>query len=295
MEKDIVAPKSWEDLVSSFEEDLLRKGRSENCSAAYVLTIKQFATFCSKNGRHEKPRVFRLQEKDLNEFFEYLKVSRCLSQNSLNRSISALKAFSVYLLEKEWNRKDIAKDLRRSVVPVKTNYKRITAKEIQKMQESVKLNFRYGLRDLVIMQLFLRCGLLVNEVAALSCDDVILSANKSFIRVHSGKNGAYREVPVKAPLRNLLERYLSTRGTTERGEPLFLSNRGVRISMQSLKYIAKKYLCLAGRPDLTPSDLRHNFALTTYEKTNDLHLVKELLGHKNISTTSRYLEVQTSK
>ena len=37
--------------------------------------------------------------------------------------------------------------------------------------------------------------------------------------------------------------------------------------------------------------LRKSFAQRVYEQSGDIYLVKELLGHKNISTTQKYLGV----
>lgn len=36
--------------------------------------------------------------------------------------------------------------------------------------------------------------------------------------------------------------------------------------------------------------LRHAYASELYKKTKDVLLIKKLLGHSNIATTSRYLE-----
>ena len=40
---------------------------------------------------------------------------------------------------------------------------------------------------------------------------------------------------------------------------------------------------------LATHSLRKSFAQRVYEQSNDIYLVQELLGHKNVSTTQRYL------
>ena len=42
---------------------------------------------------------------------------------------------------------------------------------------------------------------------------------------------------------------------------------------------------------LATHSLRKSFAQRVYEQSNDIYLVQELLGHKSVSTTQRYLGV----
>jgi site-specific recombinase XerD len=51
-----------------------------------------------------------------------------------------------------------------------------------------------------------------------------------------------------------------------------------------------------GLPELAPHDLRRTFAQAVWKATHDLIVVQELLGHKDVNTTRRYLCVdQASK
>lgn len=58
----------------------------------------------------------------------------------------------------------------------------------------------------------------------------------------------------------------------------------VRAKMKKLKKTLKL------KCDLTPHEFRRFYAREVYNKTKDLYLVKDLLGHSSVKTTSRYLK-----
>ena len=84
-------------------------------------------------------------------------------------------------------------------------------------------------------------------------------------------------------------------GDTEESRPLFPSrhNSGtVPMHRQTAHDILKKAFIAAGlNGKLATHSLRKAFAQRVYNKSGDIYLVQELLGHRNISTTPNYLGV----
>jgi site-specific recombinase XerD len=60
------------------------------------------------------------------------------------------------------------------------------------------------------------------------------------------------------------------------------------LSIAAVQYLIKKYLAFAGREDLSTHDLRHHFALNFYARSGKLTATQQVLGHRDINTTSRY-------
>jgi hypothetical protein len=64
---------------------------------------------------------------------------------------------------------------------------------------------------------------------------------------------------------------------------------------QTAHDILKKAFIAAGlNGKLATHSLRKSFAQRLYDKSGDIYLVQELLGHRNISTTQNYLGVNYS-
>ena len=71
-----------------------------------------------------------------------------------------------------------------------------------------------------------------------------------------------------------------------------MSNQGERISARTIQWLIKKYSKESGiEKKVTPHVLRHSFATHMLEGDADIVVIKELLGHSNLSTTQIYTHV----
>ena len=108
-----------------------------------------------------------------------------------------------------------------------------------------------------------------------------------------------RAVPVNVDGRQAIENLVSWHReqykTLAPSRPLFPSrnrNGSVAMNRQTAHEMLKKAFQAAGlNGKLATHSLRKSFAQRVYEESGDIYLVQELLGHRNVSTTQKYIGV----
>ncbi len=133
-------------------------------------------------------------------------------------------------------------------------------------------------------------------MAGLSVEDV--DFERGFVKAR-GKGRKERLIPLGEKATVALRDLLATLPASladERGRPLFINNRGGRLSVRSIHTLVKKGALKAGlsRP-VAPHRLRHTFATHLLEGGADLRAIQEMMGHASLSTTQKYTHVGLSQ
>ena len=159
-----------------------------------------------------------------------------------------------------------------------------------------------GLRDRALLELLYASGLRVGELVAVNWRDVDLPAR--VLRV-IGKGDRERMTPFGAPAAKALRHWLDAwedlfrrraGGADSHLEPVFLNGNGGRLSARSVRRIIDRYVEeTAQAAGAHPHALRHSFATHLLESGADLRSIQELLGHASLSTTQRYMHVDTGR
>ena len=96
---------------------------------------------------------------------------------------------------------------------------------------------------------------------------------------------------VKDALNNYLDKRFaqSKEDEDDPDAPLFLSLKNQRISVRNVQVLVKKYAQLTTPlKKITPHKLRTTFGTNLYSETNDIYIVAEVLGHKDVNTTKKH-------
>lgn len=150
-----------------------------------------------------------------------------------------------------------------------------------------------------MFELLYSSGLRVSELAGLDVRYVqeahYVSAGWIDFSEHevtvTGKGNKMRSVPVGQPAIDAIKTWLTVRDTLIKSDPhpLFLSERGSRISARVVQLRLKAHAQAIGLPmDVHPHVLRHSFASHVLQSSGDLRAVQEMLGHASIAATQIY-------
>jgi site-specific recombinase XerD len=148
-------------------------------------------------------------------------------------------------------------------------------------------------RDRAIMELLLRTGLRIGELADLEVSDVRLTQRTGELVVRHGKGDRRRVVPLSRSARTPLRAWLTDRqrhpSQPEREQgALWLSRGGQRLSVRSVSKLVAGVMAAAG-VDESAHGLRHTVATRLVrDHSRDLALVADILGHADVKTTRRY-------
>jgi integrase/recombinase XerC len=254
----------------------------------YGSCLQNFARFYRRELQKPGPYIARLEESDLIAFIDHIQYDRRLSAPSVNRYIAALRAFSNFILIKRWHRRLLSRDLKSYRIDTSRPPARLSRKEVRLMIDAVEEKSRNTPRNMALLQLMLQCGLRVGEIVCLSREDVTLHKTAGSLRVRAAKPEHERTIPLNAAARRALQGHLDAMIPGSGSDPLFISERGRPMGVGAVQYLIKKYLCFAGREDLSANDLRNHFAMEFYKRSGKLRATQKVLGHRTITATTRY-------
>jgi integrase/recombinase XerC len=147
-------------------------------------------------------------------------------------------------------------------------------------------------RDFAVLLLLYGSGLRVAE--ALGLTGAALPLGETL--VVTGKRAKTRVVPLLAPVREAIERYLALSPHRPAQElPLFRGARGGPLNGELVRRAVRGARVRLGLSDrTTPHALRHSFATHLLGRGADLRSLQELLGHASLSSTQIYTAVDAA-
>lgn len=149
-----------------------------------------------------------------------------------------------------------------------------------------------GLRNLCLLSMMLKLGLRVSEVINIQNENIDWEKGKIFIKA----SGAAREriLWIEQAELDLLEKWHGVK--PEEGKYFFSTLDGSKLKDRYVREMVKRLARKAGiNKDVYPHLLRYTFAADLIRETNDIKLLQEALGHRDISTTQSYTSILFEK
>ena len=270
-------------IIRSFLDSLyIEKGLSKNTVSSYKNDISSFLSWLNK----KQINYQQVSGKNINEFISSL-FNSGLKSSSINRKISSIKHFYLFLSKKKIIKYSPADEIE---TPKQEKYLPISMSEdeVERLLSSPNSNRIIERRDKAMIEILYATGMRISELVNLKLTDV--DFNRSVLKVF-GKGSKERLVPYGEKAAEALDIYLRDRKRPD-SKNVFLSNRGSQITRgafwQRIKiYIKRENL----KSSISPHTLRHAFATHLLNRGADLRSVQILLGHSDLSTTQIYTHI----
>jgi integrase/recombinase XerD len=250
---------------------------------SYYRRMRGFLTFMQSLNRLTE----EMNDEDIQRYILFLKKEKGLSAGTINNYISAIRFFYTFVLEKEWNPIKVPRMRRTHSFPV------IPPKEdVLNLLSNIN-----NLKHKAIFALIYGSGLRVSEVAKLKISDI--DSKSMRIRVDKAKHNTNRYTILSDTALEVLRDYFRNEFSNKAYKPIDWlfpgKNNKDHIHIKTIKNTMIKLRNRLGLDvSISAHTLRHCFATHSLEDGVDPVLIQQMLGHKRLETTTRYMHM-TSK
>lgn len=275
-------------LVQDFEGHLQRVELAPATIRNYGADVRGFVRFLNEHVNGHTPPI--PSEREFERYRDHLIGATNQSPATINRRLQALRVFGRFLQEQGFTETNPAQHLQLIANSYAETAPRILDDdEIAQLIVAVRAGARRRLmrRDYAIIELMLQAGLRVNEVALLTKDDIVPTANGMRLVVRGAAEHHLRQVPLNETLARALREYLQFRPALPNVNTLFVSQQGKPLSTRSIQRLVEEYAEAAQLADVCANSLRHTCAKKLLDE-NSAEAVAKWLGHKSVESLNKY-------
>ena len=276
-----MAQEPLKNLLPLFIKDLEDKGRSPSTVLAYRADIEQLISYL-----HAKNKVVveSVRPDDVESFRDSL-LAQKYTAKSVSRKLNAIKTFFRYLVSEKKTTSDPSESVSHPKIELSVP-KFLSPIEYRALRDVVRDDVRIA----AIVELILQTGLRISEVANLKSEQV----KDTKLTVEAYATQPERTIPLNKPAKDALESYLKIRPKAD-SPYVFVSKNAKPLAVRNIRAAIDRYMQRAEVPNYSVNDLRTTFLVENLKAGGDLVLLSQIVGHKRLSTTERYLELAEIK
>lgn len=278
----------------------IEKNSSPHTLTSYRTDLEQFLSFCSSH--FDKP----IDEVDIHQI-DRLTIRLWLgalsedgmARSTISRKVASIRSFFKYSFIRGAIQKNPAHLL---IVPKKEKKlpKTVQVEEIERMMNLAETGTPIGNQDRAILELFYSTGMRLSELTGLNINQLDLNDKQVTV---IGKGNKQRIIPlgnqaIQACINHLETRteLYGKRTDSDARKALFIAPGGQRMYPRRTQSIVKKYLTKVSEvTQKSPHVLRHSFATHMLDAGADIRIIKEFLGHADLSATQIYTHTSVDR
>lgn len=278
----------------------IERNSSEHTIKSYRNDLNQFLEFCANQQSIESDIVeissvdrllIRLWLGELSE--------NGMARNTIARKVASIRSFFKYCFKRGLIEKNPAHLL---IVPKteKRLPKTVQPEEIKRMMELADGDEPAERQNRAILELFYTTGMRLSELVQLNTRDLNFLQKQVTVL---GKGNKQRIIPLGDEAIKALDKHLEKRDElfnsntdADARKALFLAPGGQRIYPRKVQQLVKHFLTQTSEvSQKSPHVLRHSFATHMLDAGADIRIIKEFLGHTNLSATQIYTHTSVER
>jgi len=271
-----------DNVLNTFVTALTQKGKSTNTIVAYKGDINQLISFL----KNQKVNLINeATDAHINSFKKDL-TDNNYTAKSVSRKLNSIKNFFSFL------KNEGILEIDPSVEIKHPKYENELPKILKPIEyRSLRDACRNDTRATAIVELMLQAGLRIKEIENLKLENV--KDNDIFIETYESHSS--RNVPLNNSAKLALKKYLDDGRYPSRSKNVFVTKTGKSLLARNIRSLLNRFFNKADIKDIKVNDLRNTFIVFQLKSGVPIDVVSQVVGHKRISTTEKYLELIESK
>lgn len=255
--------------IQMMQDHLILKGYSKSTQKTYMMCIKDFLSSFDKDGK-------RITTQDAIDYIKGRIINDKISLTYQKHITASIRMYFEACLARKPKTFRLPNPRRKNKMP-----NILEPEEVQSILKQIN-----NLKHKAIVATMYSAGLRVSEVCKLKVSDI--DSKGMYITIHEPKWNKDRKVMLDKSVLNLLREYYYAYRPTD----LLFEGRNELYSVTSVRSVIKKAAKQAGiAKNISTHTFRHSCFTTLLKTGTDILTIKELAGHKYLSTTEKYLHI----
>jgi site-specific recombinase XerD len=271
-----------ESALNLFTGALAKKGKSTNTIVAYKGDINQLINFLKTQ---EVSAVDTISSVHIEGFKKDL-INNNYTAKSVSRKLNSIKNFFSFLVAEGTLAKDPSTEVKHP------KYENDVPKILKPLEyRSLRDACRNDIRSTAIVELMLQSGLRIKEIENLKLENI----RDNDIFIESYESHSSRVVPLNNSAKTALKKYIDEGRYQTKSKNVFVTKTGRHLLARNIRSLLNRYFDKADIKGVKVNDLRNTFIVFQLKSGVPIDVVSQVVGHKRISTTEKYLELIDTK
>ena len=284
----------YSNLLTQFKNYLELKNRSRSTVIAYNKDIAQLINYFDQQPENEQPhKISEIKPELLQKYVDTLKSGEIFTLKTVSRKINSIKTFFKFLVAEN----KIASNPSLKLVHPKSQPilpRILSSFEYRAIRDVARTN----IRQYTMIELLLQTGMRIGELSRLKRSDLILGLEgKNYINIDAYSTLAGRKIELNPLALMAIQDYITKtpEGANISVGYFFYTKTGKPVLIRNIRTALNRIFVKAGIKNATVNDLRNTFIVVQLQNGLKIDLLAQVVGHRKVTTTERYLPFLETK